>query len=108
MLAELQLTEFIYEQPATGDIEYTFKHALTQEVAYNSLLGERRKLLHDRAGEALESMFAEQLDDHLGDLAHQYSRSDNLTKAVEYLGGRASRRCSALPMLMRSVVFVRD
>jgi class 3 adenylate cyclase/predicted ATPase len=86
MLAELQLGEFIYEQPATGDIEYIFKHALTQEVAYNSLLIESRKLLHERAGQALESMFAEQLDDHLGDLAHHYSRSDNVTKAVEYLG----------------------
>ena len=38
MLNDLQLAEFIYEQPAVGDIEYTFKHALTQEVAYNSLL----------------------------------------------------------------------
>jgi predicted ATPase len=49
MLATLQNSEFIYEQPAAGDIEYTFKHALTQEVAYNSLLGEQRKLLHERA-----------------------------------------------------------
>jgi class 3 adenylate cyclase/predicted ATPase len=85
-LANLQMAEFIYEQPATGDIEYIFKHALTQEVAYNALLLERRKLLHERAGVALESMFAEQLDDHLVELAHHYSRSGNLTKAVEYLG----------------------
>jgi len=86
MLSDLQLAEFIYEQPATGDIEYIFKHALTQEVAYNSLLVERRKPLHERAGAALESMFAEQLDDHLGELARHYSRSDNVVKAVEYLG----------------------
>ena len=51
MLADLQLGEFIYEQPAVGDVEYTFKHALTQEVAYNSMLIERRKVLHERAGE---------------------------------------------------------
>ena len=43
MLDDLQLGEFIYEQPAVGDIEYIFKHALTQEVAYNSVLIERRK-----------------------------------------------------------------
>jgi predicted ATPase len=73
MLSDLQLAEFIYEQPAVGDVEYTFKHALTQEVAYNSLLAERRKLLHERTGQALESMFAEQLDDHLGQLAHHYN-----------------------------------
>ena len=86
MLGDLQAGEFIYEQPAVGDIEYIFKHALTQEVAYNSLLIERRKLLHERAGQALESLFAGQLDDHLDELAHHYSRSDNIEKAVEYLG----------------------
>jgi class 3 adenylate cyclase len=86
ILTDLQIAEFIYEQPATGDIEYIFKHALTQEVAYNSVLIERRKLLHERAGLALESIFAEQLEDHLGDLARHYSRSDNVIKAVEYLG----------------------
>jgi predicted ATPase len=85
-LAGLQAGEFIYEQPAAGDIEYIFKHALTQEVAYGALLVERRMLLHQRAGVALESMFAEQLDDHLDELAHHYSRSDNVAKAVEYLG----------------------
>ena len=85
MLTDLQLGEFIYEQPAFPDIEYTFKHALTQEVAYNSLLAERRKLLHERAGQALEAMFAEQLDDHLSELAHHYSRSNNVAKAVDYL-----------------------
>ncbi|MGZ6240996.1 MAG: adenylate/guanylate cyclase domain-containing protein [Candidatus Binataceae bacterium] len=86
LLKDLQQSEFIYEQPAVGDTEYVFKHALTQEVAYNALLVEQRKLLHERAGEVLESMFAGQLDDHLYELARQYSRSDNLTKAVEYLG----------------------
>src|SRR5712691_10544644 len=49
MLTGLRAAEFIYEQPALTDIEYAFKHALTQEVAYNSLLIERRKLLHGRA-----------------------------------------------------------
>jgi predicted ATPase len=86
LLNDLQLGEFIYEQPAVGDTEYIFKHALTQEVAYNSLLIERRKQLHERAGLALEALFAGQLEDHLDELAHHYSRSDNLEKAVEYLG----------------------
>jgi class 3 adenylate cyclase len=85
LLKDLQLGEFIYEQPALADIEYVFKHALTQEVAYNSVLVERRKLFHERAGLALESMLAEQLDDHLDELVHHYRRSDNEAKAVEYL-----------------------
>jgi len=85
MLDDLQLGEFIYEQPAVGDVEYTFKHALTQEVAYKSVLVERRKLLHERIGFALEVTFANSLDDHLSQLAHHYGRSSNTEKAVEYL-----------------------
>jgi predicted ATPase len=86
ILADLRAGEFVYEQPAVTGVEYVFKHALTQEVAYNSLLIERRKQLHERAGQALESIFAGQLDDHLGQLAHHYSHSDNADKAIEYLG----------------------
>jgi len=98
MRSALQAGEFIYEKPAAADVEYTFKHALTQEVAYNSLLIERRKLLHERTGEALESLFGQQLDDHLSELAHHYSHSDNLNKGVEYLerAGEQAMRRSAL------------
>jgi predicted ATPase len=99
MLAELQASEFIYEQPALAGAEYIFKHALTQEVAYNSLLVERRKLLHERIGQAMESMFAERLDDHLGELARHYGRCDNVNKAVDYLGraGQQAIQRSAYP-----------
>lgn len=94
LLARLQTSEFIYEQPATGDAEYTFKHALTQEVAYNSLLIEHRKLLHERIGQAMESLFAERIDDHLKKIAHHYRRSGNNAKAIEYLR-RASEQTAA-------------
>jgi class 3 adenylate cyclase/tetratricopeptide (TPR) repeat protein len=92
MLSELQLSEFIYEQPAFGDLEYTFKHALTHEVAYNSVLKERRRLLHERIGVALESIYADSLDDHVAELAHHYARSGNPGKAVEYCL-RAVQQC---------------
>jgi len=90
LLSALQLAEFIYEQPAMGDVEYTFKHALTLEVAYNSVLVERRRLLHERAARAIEALFSDRLEDHLAELAHHYDRSGNVRKAVEYLG-RAGR-----------------
>jgi class 3 adenylate cyclase/tetratricopeptide (TPR) repeat protein/ribosomal protein L40E len=90
-LAALQLAEFIYEQPAVGDVEYTFKHALTQEVAYNSILSERRKALHEHAGNALEVLFATTLADHYGDLAHHYRSSGNTAKAVQYLQAAAQQ-----------------
>ncbi len=86
MLNDLQLGEFIYEQPAVGDIEYIFKHALTHDVAYKSVLVERRKLLHERIGSAMEASFAQSIDDHLSQLAYHYGRSANVRKALEYLG----------------------
>jgi class 3 adenylate cyclase/tetratricopeptide (TPR) repeat protein len=94
MLKGLQTGEFIYEQPASGETEYTFKHSLTQEVAYNSVLIERRRLLHQRTGEAIEALFEDRIDDHLAELAHHYSRAANTRKAVEYLF-RAGRQAAA-------------
>ena len=84
-LSHLQAGEFIYEQPAIGDIEYRFKHALTHAEAYNSLLTDRRKLLHERTARAIEGSYRDRLEDHYEDLAHHYGLSDNATKAIEYL-----------------------
>ena len=85
MLNDLQLGEFIYEQPAVGDIEYSFKHALTQEVAFGSVLNERRKELHRRTAAAIESLYAERLEDRYTELAHHYSRAGDAPKAVQYM-----------------------
>jgi class 3 adenylate cyclase/tetratricopeptide (TPR) repeat protein len=85
LLSRLQTSEFIYEQPAAGDIEYTFKHALTHDVAYNSLLTERRRLLHERIARVIEALHHERLEDHYVELAHHYRSSNNTAKAVEYL-----------------------
>jgi adenylate cyclase len=92
MLDHLQLAEFIYERPAAGDIEYTFKHALTREVAYKSMLVERRKALHERIGAALESLHVGKLDDHLSELAYHFAHSGNAEKAVEFCL-RACQQC---------------
>jgi class 3 adenylate cyclase len=85
LLSHLQAAEFIYEQPAFPELEYTFKHALTQEVAYNSLLIERRRVLHERTAQAIEGLFHFGLEDHYSELAYHYSRSGNTQKAVDYL-----------------------
>ena len=95
ILAPLRLAEFIYEQPALADVEYTFKHALTHDVSYNSVLTERRKLLHEQTGSAIERLYNDRLDDHLSKLAHHYGRSNNTSKAIHYLrlaGGQAAQR----------------
>ena len=84
MLNDLQLAEFIYEQPAVGDIEYTFKHALTRQVAYDSLLVERRRQIHDRTARAIETLKVQQLEDHYGVLARHYLRGTDVSSALRY------------------------
>jgi tetratricopeptide (TPR) repeat protein len=103
LIAKLQLGEFVYEQPSIIDVEYIFNHALTQEVAYNSVLLERRKQLHEHVGHAIETIYTDSLDDHLAELAHHFSRSGNQVKAVEYLhlAGTQAMARGALPQAIR-------
>ena len=86
LLYHLQEGEFIYEQPAFPEPEYTFKHALTQEVAYNSLLEEHRSILHERTAQAMEEIYRYSLEERYSDLSHHYSRSGYTEKAIEFLG----------------------
>jgi class 3 adenylate cyclase/tetratricopeptide (TPR) repeat protein len=84
-LGTLQAAEFLYESRLFPDLEYTFRHALTQEVAYGSLLAGRRQALHEAAGRALEALYADRLDQTYDRLASHYAKTDNAPKAVEYL-----------------------
>jgi tetratricopeptide (TPR) repeat protein len=84
-LLELRRLEFIYEQSGAEESVYVFKHALTQDVAYESLLVSRRRALHAAAGRALETLYADRLVDVYDKLAYHYSRTEEAPKAVEYL-----------------------
>jgi predicted ATPase/DNA-binding IscR family transcriptional regulator len=96
-LTKLTTSEFIYEQALYPELEYTFKHALTQEVAYGSLLVERRQAIHERAAEAIEALFGAGLPEHYAELAHHYSQSRNTEKAIAYseLAGQRAVQHSA-------------
>jgi predicted ATPase/class 3 adenylate cyclase len=96
LLARLQASEFIYERPAFPEVEYAFRHALTQEVAGQALLADQRCELHERTARAIEALFRRQLKDHCGELAHHYGLSGNIPKAVEYL------QCTARQAIERS------
>ncbi len=85
LLGALQHKEFLYEQPALPEPDYIFKHALTQEVAYGSVLIERRKVLHEQTGQALEQLYKDNLEEHYSELAHHYRHSSNTEKAIAYL-----------------------
>jgi predicted ATPase len=95
LLTHLQAAEFLYEQPDVLAPKYTFKHALTQDVAYASLPQGRRQGLHERTAQAIEALFPDRLGEHYSALAHHHSRSGNTTKAVYYLqeaGHQAEQR----------------
>ncbi len=94
-LARLQATEFLYEVRLFPELEYTFKHALTHEVAYGSLLGDRRRALHAALVGAIERLYADRLDEHVEELAHHARRAGLRDQAIRYLhraGDRAAVR----------------
>jgi predicted ATPase len=83
-LTQLQGAEFLYETRLFPEREYTFKHALTHEVAYSSLLQERRRVLHARIVAALEELYADRLAEQVDRLAHHALRGEVWDKAVVY------------------------
>jgi predicted ATPase/class 3 adenylate cyclase len=83
-LGRLQAAEFVYETAMYPEVEYTFKHALTHDVAYGSLLQERRKGLHGRVVDAIERLYAGQLDGHFEVLAHHAHRGERWASALHY------------------------
>jgi class 3 adenylate cyclase/tetratricopeptide (TPR) repeat protein len=94
-LARLQATEFLYEVRLFPELEHTFKHALTHEVAYGSLLGDRRRALHAALVGAIERLYADRLDEHVEELAHHARRAGLRDEAIRYLhraGDRAAIR----------------
>jgi tetratricopeptide (TPR) repeat protein len=84
-LLNLQGLEFIYEKSLFPELEYIFRHALTQEVAYNSLLVRRRKEIHEKIAQATEELYSARLEEFYEMLAYHYSRSENKAKACYYL-----------------------
>jgi class 3 adenylate cyclase/tetratricopeptide (TPR) repeat protein len=90
-LAHLQAAEFLYETSLFPDLEYTFKHALTHEVAYGSVLHERRRALHARIVEAIEALHPDRLGEHVERLAQHALRGEVWPKAVAYLRQAAAK-----------------
>jgi class 3 adenylate cyclase/tetratricopeptide (TPR) repeat protein len=96
-LTSLQAAEFLYETRLFPDLEYTFKHALTHEVAYGGLLHDRQRALHARITEAIERLSTERVAEQAGRLAHHALRGELWEKAVAYLrqaGLRAMARAA--------------
>jgi class 3 adenylate cyclase/tetratricopeptide (TPR) repeat protein len=113
-LDELQTAELLYEARLFPDLEYTFKHALTHEVAYGSVLQERRRALHATILETLERLHAGRLGEHAEVLAHHAERAAIADKAVRYLreaGTKAAARSAsreAIDFLERALALLAE
>ena len=83
-LDRLQAAEFLYETGLFPDLEYTFKHALTHEVAYQSLLHERRRAVHAQITEAIEQLAPERIAEQVERLGHHAMRGEQWGKALSY------------------------
>ncbi len=93
-LTHLQGAEFLYETSLFPELVYTFKHALTHEVAYGSILHERRRALHARIVEVMEQRDAERLAEQVEQLAHHALRGEVWEKVLRY-GRQAGTKATA-------------
>jgi len=98
-LATLELSGLVHERCRIPELEFIFKHALTQEVAYQTLLTPARKVLHRKVGEALESIFRDRIEEFIGVLAYHFFSAEAWQKALDYSirSGDAAFRVCAYP-----------
>ncbi len=85
LLQELKTLEIIYELGLLPEPAYIFKHAVIQDVAYQSLLVQRRKELHRAVGYAIEELYPDRLANHYEELAHHFVQGEAWEKAFDYL-----------------------
>jgi predicted ATPase/class 3 adenylate cyclase len=106
-LIQLQAAEFLYETSLFPDIEYTFKHALTHEVAYGTLLQDRRRALHTRIVEITEQLYRDRLGEQVERLADHAVRGEVWDKAVIYLREAGTKALSRSANLEAVAYFTR-
>jgi class 3 adenylate cyclase/tetratricopeptide (TPR) repeat protein len=95
VLGDLKSLELIYEKSYLPEISYMFKHALTHDVAYSTLLHERRKALHRIVAASIEELYADRLAEHHETLAHHYYEGQEWDKALDHLMKSARKAVDA-------------
>ena len=113
-LERLQAAEFVYEARLFPELEYSFKHALTHEVAYGNVLQDRRRALHAAIVEAIERLYADRISEQIELLAHHAVRGRMLARAVHYLhqaGAKAAARSAnreAIEFFQQALVLLEE
>jgi tetratricopeptide (TPR) repeat protein/regulation of enolase protein 1 (concanavalin A-like superfamily) len=84
-LSQLEARDLVYEERSVPELEYAFKHALTQEATYQGILERRRKEFHQRVADGIEDLYRERIEEFYEELAHHHRLGGNDEKAIEYL-----------------------
>ena len=95
LVVELTALEFIYQKALFPELAYIFKHALTHEVSYSTLLTDRRRVLHRLVGAAIEELYSDRLAEHYEILAHHYDQGHDWYKALDYLTKAGDKAANA-------------
>ena len=104
-LRELTALELILERHLYPELAYMFKHALTQDVAYDSLLVQRRREIHALVGRAIEELYADRLPEHYEMLAHHFSKAEDWPRALDYLLKAAEKATRAFGLRQALALF---
>jgi class 3 adenylate cyclase/tetratricopeptide (TPR) repeat protein len=103
-LSALKEAELVYERGIFPQATYVFRHALTREVVYGSVLAKRKKLLHERIGTAIEEMYAGSLGDYYSSLFEHFLASEGYEKAAKF-ARLASRRAEKTASLTDAILY---
>jgi class 3 adenylate cyclase/tetratricopeptide (TPR) repeat protein len=95
VIGELRSLELIYEKAAHPELAFMFKHALTHDVAYESILRARRRSLHRIVGASIEELYADRLPEHFEALAHHFERGEDWERAFAYHERAAEKAAEA-------------
>jgi predicted ATPase len=105
VLENLQALDIIQQTELFPEAEYRFSHTLTQEVAYGSLLLQRRRVLHELAGEAIEQHYPERIDELVNLLQHHFTLGENWPKAIHY-GRRSAEKAAAFSQFSKAATIL--
>jgi len=91
-LSDFEQRDLVYEERAIPELEYAFKHALTQETTYQGILGQRRQEFHHQVAQGIEALYRERIEEYYEELAYHYQKSPDKSKALEYLT-KSGKKC---------------
>ena len=106
-LAQLEDQELVYEERRVPELEYAFKHVLTQETTYQGILERHRREFHHQVAQGIETLYRERIEEYYEELAYHYTKSPDKSKALEYLT-KAGKKCFGAYAMQEAIQYYTD